>query len=129
MAAKIMLVEDDEELSFLFKEDLESEGYEVVTIANGKDAIERVKDVAPDLVIMDIVMPKMDGIESMWHILSDNRDLPVIIYSGHPQFRDNFMTWGAEDFIVKSSDTGPLKEAIRGILARRAGRDQEKRNP
>jgi DNA-binding response OmpR family regulator len=127
VSAKILLVEDDPDLSYLYREDLQQEGYEVQSVDNGKAAIAKVKDYKPDLVIMDIVMPKMDGIEAMWNILSENRELPVIIYSGHPQYRENFMTWGAEDFIVKSSDTAPLKDAIRAVLERKAGQSEQDR--
>ena len=115
--AKILLVEDEQNLCMLYQMELQEEGHEVLIAYDGKRGVEMAREHKHDLVIIDISLPeKMDGLESMSRILSENRAVPVIINTGYSQYRDNFMTWAAEAYIVKSADLSPLKEAIRGVL-------------
>ena len=119
--AKILIVEDEENVRLLYQQELEEEGYEVLCAGDGKTALEMARREEPDVVIMDINLPeKMDGIESMSKILSHNRAIPVIINTGYSEYQDNFMSWAADAYILKSGDLGPLKEAIRKALAKRA---------
>ena len=119
--AKLLLVEDEENLCVLYRMELEADGHEVVIAHDGKTGAELARESRPDLVIMDISLPeKMDGIESMAKILSEDRNIPIIINTGYGQYRDNFMTWAAEAYIVKSADLRPLKKAIKKALARKA---------
>jgi two-component system response regulator (stage 0 sporulation protein F) len=67
-------------------------------------------------VIMDIRMPQMSGIEALNTILGKNRQVPVILNTAYPQYRQNFMTWGADAYVVKSSDLAELKEKIREVI-------------
>jgi len=100
---------------------LEAEGHEVLVTHDGKSAVQIARESAPDLVIMDICLPeKMDGIESMSKMLGEDKKIPVIINTGYGQYRDNFMTWAAEAYVVKSADMTPLKEAIARVLAKKA---------
>ena len=69
----ILLVEDDKNQRLLYEQELRHEGYEVVAASNGKEALEEVQEKLPDIVIMDINMPKMDGIEAMGRILVKTR--------------------------------------------------------
>ncbi|MCK4284371.1 MAG: response regulator, partial [Candidatus Brocadiae bacterium] len=74
----------------------------------------------PDVVIMDINLPeKMDGIQSMSKILSQDKDIPVIINTGYSEYQDNYMSWAADAYILKSADVGPLVEAVREALRKR----------
>jgi len=113
----ILIVEDDPELCVLYADELEAEGYRASTVKNGKEAVEAVSQDTPDLIIMDINLPKMDGIEAMWNILSNDNKIPIIINTAYSEYRDNFMTWGAEAYVVKSSDLTALKETIRNVLS------------
>ena len=118
--ATILLVEDEQSLCELYATILRSEGHEVFVTHDGKSAVEAAHGRKHDLVIMDICLPeKMDGIESMSKILGEDKTIPVIINTGYTQYRDNFMTWAAEAYVVKSADTGPLLEAVREVLARK----------
>jgi len=124
--AKILLVEDEENVCLLYQQELEEEGHEVLVAHDGRAAIEMARQQKPDLVIMDINLPeKMDGLESMSRILSEDKEMPVIINTGYSQYRDNFMTWAAEAYVLKSADLGPLKNTINEVLAnkRRAQKD------
>ncbi len=118
--AKILLVEDEENVRLLYQQELEEQGYEVIWAADGKTAVELAKEAKPDVVIMDINLPeKMDGIQSMSKILSQDKDIPVIINTGYSEYQDNFMSWAADAYILKSGDVGPLVEAVREALRKR----------
>jgi DNA-binding response OmpR family regulator len=117
--AKILLVEDERNVSLLYQTELEAEGYEVLVAYEGVAAIKAAKEHKPDLVIVDIRLDnQMDGIELLSRLLAEDKTLPVIINTGYSQYRDNFMTWGAEAYVLKSADLGPLKQAIAEALAR-----------
>lgn len=118
--ARILLVEDDENVSLLYRQALEDEGYDVVCVGDGKSAVDEAREKKPDLVIMDINLPrKMDGLESMSHILSEDKDIPVIINTGYSEYKDNFMSWAAEAYVLKSADLTPLLDAVRDVLCDR----------
>jgi len=116
----ILLVEDDKNQRLLYEQELSDDGYEVVTASNGKEAVEKVQKQLPDIVVMDINMPKMDGIEAMGRILSANKKVPVIINTAYSNYKDSFMSWAADAYVVKSSDLSELKAKIKGVLANRA---------
>jgi CheY-like chemotaxis protein len=116
----ILLVEDDKNQRLLYEQELMHEGYEVVTASNGKEALEEVQEKLPDIVIMDINMPKMDGIEAMGRILGKNKEIPVIINTAYSNYKDSFMSWAADAYIVKTSDLSELKEKIKEVLAKKS---------
>ena len=115
----ILLVEDDKNQCLLYEQELRLEGYEVVTASNGKEALEKVQEKLTDIIIMDINMPKMDGIEAMGRILSKNKEIPVIINTAYSDYKDSFMSWAADAYIVKSSDLSELKNTIKEILTKK----------
>lgn len=92
---KILCVDDDPSLLLLFQEELPEEGYEVILARNGKEAMEKYDQESLDLVVLDIRMPLMDGLETLNSLLGRNRQLPVILNTAYSMYRDNFMTWGA----------------------------------
>ncbi len=116
----ILLVEDDKNQRLLYEQELRYDGYEVVTATDGKEALEKVQEQLPDIVIMDINMPKMDGIEAMGRILSANKKVPVIINTAYSNYKDSFMSWAADAYVVKASDLSELKDKIKEVLADRA---------
>jgi len=69
-----------------------------------------------DLIILDLQMPGLDGIETLGKILMKKRNLPVIIYTAYPQYKDQFLTWAADAYLTKSSDLSLLKEKVASIL-------------
>ncbi len=115
----ILLVEDDNNQRLLYEQELRHDGYEVITATDGKEALEKVQETLPDIIIMDINMPKMDGIEAMGRILSTNKEVPVIINTAYSNYKDSFMSWAADAYIVKSSDLSELKGKIKEVLANR----------
>ena len=116
----ILIVEDDNNQRLLYEQELKLEGYEIVTASDGKEALERVQEQLPDIIIMDINMPKMDGIEAMGRILSKKKEIPIIINTAYSNYKDNFMSWAADAYIVKSSDLSELKNAFKEVLVKGA---------
>ena len=116
---KILFVDDDESLLQLYGEEWEEEGYEVILARDGQEALPKFMKEKPDLVVMDIRMPGMTGIEAMGRILGKNRYVPVILNTAFPQYRENFMAWGAEAYVVKSSDLRELKQTIREVFGKK----------
>jgi CheY-like chemotaxis protein len=113
---KILCVDDDPSILSLYQEELSAEGYSVSIARDGKEAVVQFTKENPHLVIMDIRMPQMGGIEALNTILGKNRQIPVILNTAYPQYKQNFMTWGADAYVVKSSDLTELKEKIREVI-------------
>lgn len=114
---KLLIVEDEESLRDLYAEELEESGFEVSRACNGKEAMDLVRKKDFDLVIMDIRMPEMDGIETLGKVISLERKIPVIIYTAYSNYKSNFMTWTADAYLTKSSNLDELKGKINELLA------------
>ncbi|HDP80326.1 MAG TPA: response regulator [Spirochaetes bacterium] len=117
--SKILIVEDEQHQRELYSMELQDAGYEVEQAANGKEAVDKVKNNKYDLVILDIRMPEMDGIEALGKILSRDKKIPIIIYTAYSNYKSNFMTWTADAYITKSSNLDELKGKIEEILSSR----------
>jgi two-component system response regulator (stage 0 sporulation protein F) len=113
---KILLAEDEEILRFLYREELQEEGFEVVTAKNGKEALHQLEKAKPDLVILDIAMPAMDGLEALPRIKEKHNRIPVIVYTSHPGYLTHAGTQVADACILKSGDLGEMKEKVRQLL-------------
>lgn len=116
MSKKILVVDDEEHVRQLFKEELVEEGYEVYLAADGPEAIRMVDEVHPDLVTLDVRMPGMDGIEVLRVLKEKNRELPMIMCTAYPEYKHNFGVWASEAYVVKSGDLKELKETIKRVL-------------
>ncbi len=118
MKRKVLVVDDEENIRLLFKEELEEEGYEVDTASNGLEALEKVKATSFDIIVLDIKMPVMDGIQALNAIKNTNKDQPVILCSAYGEFKQDLSSWVSDGYVVKSADTRELKETIKEILSR-----------
>ena len=115
---KILLVEDEESLRLLYQEELKAEGYEVILAKNGKEALRQLEKIRPDLIILDIVMPVMDGMEALGQIMGRERNIPIVIHTSYPGYREDFMSWAADAYVAKSDDLTELKKKIRELLGK-----------
>ena len=116
MKKKILVVEDEESLRCLYEEELTSEGYEVLTAGNGREAIRQLEAGRPDLIILDIVMPVMDGMEALGRIVGKERKIPIILNTSYSGYRQDFMSWAADAYVAKSADLSELKKKVRELL-------------
>jgi CheY-like chemotaxis protein len=114
----ILVVDDDRSLRRLYQAEFESEGYRVLLAGNGNEASAWVARETPDVIVMDIRMPEKDGLDAMAQILLDHGRIPIILNTAYSSYQDDFFTWAADAYIIKSADLEPLKCKIREILAR-----------
>ena len=113
---KILVVDDEENIRRLYKEEFEDLGYQVATVQDGPQALAALDAGGIDLVILDMRMPNMGGIEALRKIKERNSALPVIISSAYEEYKQDFASWASEAYIVKSSDTTALRETVKKIL-------------
>ena len=117
--ATLLIVDDEANQRRLYQEELSEEGYTIKLAENGKEALECIAEMPPDLVVLDIRMPIMDGLEALGKIIGKERNIPVIIHSAYSSYKDDFISWAADDFVVKSADLTGLKRKIRELLERK----------
>jgi DNA-binding response OmpR family regulator len=115
---KILIVEDEEALCLLYKEELSQEGYDVMTVYDAEQALEVLNRERFDLIITDIRMPGRDGVELITQILGLRKDIPIIINTAYQSYKEDFMTWAADAYVVKSSSLQELKSKIKELLNR-----------
>jgi two-component system phosphate regulon response regulator PhoB len=122
MAARILIVEDEEALSLLLRYNLEAEGYEVETVARGDEAETRFKEKLPDLVILDWMLPGLSGIELCRRLRAraESKLLPIIMLTarGEESERVRGLATGADDYIVKPFSVPELMARVRALLRR-----------
>ena len=119
MKKRILVVDDEEGLRLLYKEELEDEGWEVELAASGEESLEKLERESIDLVLLDIKMPGMDGVEVLRRVKEKWKDLPVILCTAYPHYKHDFGTWASDAYITKSSDLTELKQTVKDILGKR----------
>jgi two-component system phosphate regulon response regulator PhoB len=122
MNANILIVEDEEALTLLLRYNLETQGYEVETIARGDEADTRLKEGTPDLVILDWMLPGLSGIELCRRLRArpETRQLPIIMLTarGEESERVRGLATGADDYIVKPFSVPELLARVNALLRR-----------
>ena len=111
MSSPILVVEDNDDLLLLFRLVLESAGYKVVTLNNGKDALNDLAKIQPQLVLMDIMMPQVSGLQVTRNIKqqSNYKDLPILLVSAVDRLKDEqFQDSKADGIIYKPFDLDEL---------------------
>ena len=114
----ILVVEDNKYQLLLYEQELSLEGYNVITAKDESEAVKKLQRHAPALVVMDIIIPKMDFFESMGRIINERKKIPIIINTAYSCYKGNFMSWGADAYIIKSSDLSELKNKIKELLGK-----------
>jgi DNA-binding response OmpR family regulator len=114
---RILLVDDEESIQLLYREEFEDEGFTVDSAYNGIDALAKFQKDPPDLVILDINMPGMNGIEVLRQMKELRADLPIILSSAYQEYKQDFATWASEAYVVKSANMDELKATVRKHLA------------
>ncbi|MGW8194387.1 MAG: response regulator [Desulforhopalus sp.] len=113
---KILLVDDEESIQIIYKEEFEDDGYTVISAFNGEEGLEKFEQEKPDLVILDIRMPGMSGIEVLRKMKMINAATPVILSSAYQEFKRELGTWASEQYVVKSGNLDELKSAVKRLL-------------
>jgi len=113
---KILVVEDEKALCLLYGEELGKAGYDVTTAYDADAAMAEVKKKDFDLIITDIRMPGKNGVELITQIMGLRKDIPIIINSAYQSYKEDFMTWAADAYVVKSSSLDELKLKIKELV-------------
>ncbi|MCK5540257.1 MAG: response regulator [Deltaproteobacteria bacterium] len=115
----ILVVDDEENIRWLYKEELEEEGYSIAVAASGEEALQMVPEIKPDLVVMDIKMPGISGVDTLIKIKEIDKNIPVILCSAYSDYKQDFSTWASDAYVVKAASLDELKKAIREVLEKR----------
>jgi DNA-binding response OmpR family regulator len=113
----VLVVDDQPKVLKFIEIDLKLRGFEVISTTSGQEAIELVRSAEPDIILLDIIMPEMDGFQVLEELRSFTQ-LPVIAFSANPGNRDRAMLLGANDFITKPFDPDEVTRKIETILSR-----------
>jgi len=118
--AKILVVDDDAFNRDLLQQELTDDGHTLETAANGEEALAKAEQFLPDVILLDQMMPRMDGIEVVRRLRADNRlrAIPVIMVTGRSAQEDKVrgLEAGADDYVVKPVDTIELRARVRSML-------------
>lgn len=112
----ILIVDDEKNLLRLYENEFRLDGYSVITANSGIEALQKLKTTPVNLVILDIRMPELDGVETLKNIMELPSKPPIILNSAYTSYKDNFLTWAAAAYVVKSSDLTELKAKARELL-------------
>lgn len=117
--SKVLIVDDEANLRLLYRKELEELGYEVLDAATAEEGVRAFESEHPDLVVLDVRMPGMNGLEAMARILDRDRRVPIILNTAFDSYRDDFTSWAADAYVTKSPDTTELKQTIKRLLEER----------
>jgi DNA-binding NtrC family response regulator len=117
---KLLVVDDESNIRRLYAQELSEEGYQVITAASAPEAVEKLGESIYDLVVLDIKLKNESGLDLLQKIVRERHDMPVILCTAFSCYKDDFSTWLADGYVVKSSDTQELKDEIKRILAKKS---------
>lgn len=118
--AKLLVVDDESSIRLLYAKELADEGHEVTTAASAAEAVEKLQKSDLDLVVLDVKLKNESGLELLQKIVKVRHELPVILCTAFSFYKDDFSSWLADGYVVKSSDLTELKEEIRRVLAKKS---------
>ena len=121
--AKILIVDDEEHIRYLYSEELSEAGYEVITADSGHMLLEKIEKEKPDLVVLDIKMADYNGLDLLQDIRKKFYDLPVVLCTAYDTFKEDMKSIAADFYVIKSFDLTELKNKI--SMALEAGRNHE----
>ncbi len=113
---RILIGEDEETIRSLYKIELESEGFEVDVAENGNKVLEKIEENQYDLILLDIMMPGLSGMEVLNQIKEKQPNMKVVLNTAYSDFKSDFSAWAADLFLVKSSDIDEFKSKIKALL-------------
>jgi DNA-binding response OmpR family regulator len=123
--AKILIVDDEEHIRFLYSEELTDEGYEVITHDSGAGLLELIEREKPDLVVLDIKMVDYNGLDLLQDIRNKYYDLPVILCTAYDTFKEDMKSIAADFYVIKSFDLTELKNRIKMALETSLPKDDQ----
>jgi DNA-binding response OmpR family regulator len=130
MSARILLIEDNADLAFGLRNNLEIDGYAVEVATDGPAGLARARHARPDLIILDLMLPGMDGLKVLRTLRGEGSDLPVLILTARGEEADKVQGFrtGADDYVTKPFGVLELLARVRAILRRAGWSDDEPSN-
>jgi len=117
--ARILIVDDEANLRLLYRRELEEQGHEVIEASSAEDGVRAFENDNPALVVLDVRMPGMNGLEAMARILDRDRRVPIVLNTAFDSYRDDFTSWAADAYVTKGPDTAELTATIHRLLEER----------
>ena len=121
--AKILIVDDEEHIRYLYSEELTEAGYEVITAESGYKLLEKIENEKPDLIVLDIKMVDYNGLDLLQDIRNNFYDLPVVLCTAYDTFKEDMKSIAADFYVIKSFDLSELKNKIAMALEARSESD------
>ncbi|WP_409344893.1 response regulator transcription factor [Paenibacillus sp. MBLB4367] len=127
MREKILVVDDDDKIISMLRRSLAFEGYTVFTADNGQEGLKQVLEQEPDLIVLDVMMPKVDGWEVVRRLREGGADTPVLMLTAKDEVGDRVkgLDLGADDYLVKPFALEELLARVRVLLRRKAQRSEQ----
>lgn len=114
--ARLLVIDDDENIRFLLREEFSLAGHSVQSAADGPSGLDAAQRARPDLVILDLKMPGMGGLEVLERLKGSCPGIRVFLFTAYSDCRDQAKALGADAYIVKSCNLSPLTEAVLGAV-------------
>jgi CheY-like chemotaxis protein len=127
--ARLLIVEDDANQRLLYREAFEEDGCKVIEARDGRDALTCIQRDALDAVVLDIDLPGMDGLDTLTRIHNLKPRLPVILNTAYAAYKDRYVSWLADAYVIKSSSVDELKRAVFTTLDDAEERSRRLRSP
>ena len=121
MSYTILVVDDEDSIRALYQAELEDDGYKVFCVSDGASALRVLDTETVHVVVLDIKLRGESGLQVLQEIVRRFKDVPVILSTAYGSYKDDFSSWLAEAYVVKSSSMDELKEQVGRILVRRYG--------
>ena len=119
MKKKLLIIEDNENTRELLMLEFVDEGYHVLGAESALSGLEFLQKNEVDLVMLDLKMPGLDGIEALDKVQALNKQIPIIIHSGYDHFKENSFVHKATDYVLKSANLDPLKKSVDKCLSQK----------
>ncbi len=130
-AGRVLVVEDEPDVAELLRYNLQKEGWDVLTVANGAEVLRRVRDARPDVILLDILVPQLNGWEVCRRLKQEpeTRTIPIIMVTGRVEEGDKVLGFelGADDYVTKPFSPRELIARIRAVVRRGKAEGQEER--
>lgn len=115
MPKRILVIDDEEMITLLYQKELGREGYEVDAAGNGGEALKMISEKEFDVIVLDIEMPDIFGLDILQEIRKCAPGSAIILNSAYATYKADFQSWLADDYLVKSSDLRQLKDRIKHL--------------
>lgn len=116
----ILVIDDEANIRLMYEGLLKDEGYDVIATETGADGLRALEEHAVDLVLLDIKLKAENGLDVLRRIVRQHPQVPVVLCSAYISFQDDYTSWLAERYLVKSGDPTELLQEIKRVLAQRS---------